>query len=89
MVGCWVANDSVFSSQVGDEIALMNQETSKYFTLNNTGALIWEVLQTPSTLPEIVQTISEKYSVDPSVCEQDVKAVLNHMKESKLVKEID
>ena len=87
MVDLWVASKDVYSAKVGDDIALMNQYTSKYFTMNKTGSIVWDMVQEPAKTAEIVEAVCKKYNVSPEVCERDVHAILRSMHDAQLIKQ--
>jgi hypothetical protein len=83
----WIASPGAYGSQVGDELALMSQKTSTYYTMNKTGSFIWSLLQTPVSQTDIAQALHEKYDVELAICEQDVAAVFADLKAAKLIEE--
>lgn len=85
----WLASEDAYSAQVGDDIALMSQTNSSYYTMNSTGAFIWSLLQVPVEEADVVQSVSDKFEVDRMRCEQDVSAIFDKLKEAKLIKLVD
>ena len=53
-----------------------------YYGLDAVGTRIWELIQEPITLKEIVALALEDYAVDPVRCEQDVKHFLTWLSAS-------
>lgn len=48
-------NPSFISIRLDDELACVDESTGGYFGLNPTGAMIWEMLESPLTLQEIIE----------------------------------
>ena len=46
-------------------------------TLNATGAVLWECLETEQTLESLVQALTDRYEVGAEQATEDVKAVLD------------
>ena len=81
----WVAKRSVFSSAVGSEIALLDNETNIYFTLNETGAFIWSVLQEPMTISELCAAVCGNFEVETGQCEVDVAKIVSQLIDAGLI----
>ena len=56
-----------------------------YYGLDPIGASVWKLIQTPKTIAEIRDAILEEYDVTPEQCEADLQALLEDMKEQRLV----
>jgi hypothetical protein len=66
-------------TKLEDEIILLHQEKSAYYTLNGVGARAWELLQQPQTVDEIVQTLTQEYDVSSEVCRADLIGCLQDL----------
>ncbi len=82
----WIANEDVTSSKIGDELALLDPKSGQYFTLNQTGSVVWQHLDRPRSMQDIVQIITEKFDIDPSVCESDIKELITQLNDAGLIK---
>lgn len=67
------------SCGLGDEAVLLHLGTSSYFGLNEVGTSIWNLVQEPRTVQEIIDHITQKYVVGLADCERDVLEVLHQM----------
>ena len=47
-----VAAEEVVFCDLGEGVALLHLGTGTYYTLNDTGSLVWEFIQAPKTLSE-------------------------------------
>lgn len=45
-------------------------------TLTGTGAAVWDLLEEPTTLADLVAVLAAEYGADPAVVEHDVAALL-------------
>jgi hypothetical protein len=62
---------------VSDNIADMNS----VYTLNETGAFIWEQINGMRTIEEIVYLLTSEYETDKETAERDVFDFIDNMKE--------
>jgi hypothetical protein len=81
-----VASEHQTSSQVGDEQVILDLEGGVYYGLNDVGARIWEIVQEPVQVEEIIATIQSEYDVTEKQCAADVKELLAEMEEYGLVR---
>lgn len=51
------------STRLGDEIVILGLRDSVYYGLSDVGARIWDLIQAPRTLTEIVDVIVSEYEV--------------------------
>lgn len=63
-----VTNDRVVVQEDGGELYLLHLDTGRYFTLNRTGLLVWQALETGR---DPYAAVSERY---PSVPDEQVRA---------------
>lgn len=83
-----VAKETHVATTVEETTVLLNNETNLYQGLHGVGPRIWEEIQKPTTVDELVETISTEYDVDIQQCERDIRAFLQEMCEERLI-EID
>lgn len=84
-VARFVAVPSVSTCAIGDDLALLDLRSSTYFSLNEVGAQVWKLLETPRSLDEICAAVAGDYAVEPAVCREDVAALLRELGTARLV----
>ncbi len=72
-------NLKVLGSSIDSEVVLFDDEKGTYFGLNPIGSRIWELLDTPKRLGELIVALTERYDVSVSQCEAEVVAFLQHL----------
>jgi len=82
----WAASTEVTSSEIGDELALLDPKSGQYFTLNQTGSVVWQCLDTPRSMEDIVRTVTEKFDIDSSECESDIKELIIQLSDAGLIR---
>jgi hypothetical protein len=79
-----VAKQQVACDLAGEAVVL-NLKEGVYYGLNTTGALIWNLLQEPKTVNDILSALLQQYDVEPGQCEQDLLALLHELATRDLI----
>ena len=77
--------DIVFTDFEGGEAVLVDLNTTKYYQLNETGALIWRCLEKGGTLDDIVSEMQSVYDVSREHALASVEKLLLSLESNKLV----
>ncbi len=80
-----VASKNQVSAHLGDEAVILHLEDGVYFGLNQLGASIWHLLESPRTVAEIREAIMAEYEVEPQRCEQDLLHWLKELQHQGLI----
>lgn len=83
----WIASDKVVAADLGEGLALLSLTTNEYFSLNEVGAFVWGILQTPKPRADIVRAVMEAYEVAESACTADVDLLLEELKHAALAEQ--
>ena len=81
-----VVSKDVVSCNLGEETAMLDMKEGVYYGLNDMGTIIWDLIQKPITIEEIVEKILAEYDVDEETCYIDLKELFGEMLENGLVK---
>ena len=73
------AAEAQVSSDLGGDVAILATKAGGYYGLDAVGARIWNLIQEPKTVPEIRDTLLEKYDVERERCERDLLALLQRL----------
>lgn len=74
----------VFSEMDG-EIVMMSIENSEYYGLDPVASRIWELLEQPATIEQLVEKLQDEYEVDYETCLKDVIAFADELLEKKIL----
>jgi len=66
-------NPDIIAAAVGEETILLNAVTWTYVHFNETAAKIWECLDRPRSVGEIVATLTADYAIDADACAREVQ----------------
>lgn len=80
-----VVNKDVVSCDLGGETAMLDMKEGVYYGLNEIGTVIWELIQKPITLLEIIDKILEEYEVDEETCYADTVELIKEMEKNGLI----
>ncbi|NDJ61568.1 MAG: PqqD family protein [Chloroflexi bacterium] len=81
-----VAADNQVSTDLADEIAILNLQNGVYYGLTPVGAYVWKLLQQPQAVRGICAAVLVAYDVEPERCERDILELLDDMAAQGLIK---
>jgi shikimate kinase len=82
---------SVFTALPDGTGVLLNLETLVYFSLNRTGAIIWQDIDQAKTseLEHLVRSTCERFDVDQSSAGEGIEGFINQLARFGLVQVVD
>lgn len=80
------ANLSNPAAAVQGEVVILEMTAGKYFGLNKVGARIWQLIQSPIEVSELVEQITREYDVGPERFGADLAEFMDHLEAANLVK---
>ena len=80
-----VISKDVVSCDLGGETAMLDMKEGIYYGLNEMGTTIWEFIQKPITIQEVIDKILEEYDVDEETCYVDLVELVEQMFKNGLV----
>ena len=80
-----VATKDQSSCPLGDDTVILDLKAGLYFSLDNVGATIWQLIQQPKSVRELRDAILETFEVEREVCERDLIALLRELASRNLV----
>ena len=69
---------------VDDEVVLLNLDSGHYYSLNESGRRIWELLDGENTIPDIISVICKEFDVAQEDAAKDIDTLINGLLEEKL-----
>ena len=73
------------AADLAHEVVILDSKSGRYFSLSAVGARIWQLIQTPCTVAQILDTLLAEYEVEAERCETDLLALLGKMQERGLI----
>ncbi len=78
-------NPSTIWTKLEGNVVLLNVELAHYYEANSIGSLIWDMLDKPCSMDEIVERIVSRYRVDREQCRADVAKFLDSLSQVGLL----
>ena len=72
----WRRRDDVLWRRSLDAVIVLPVGADEPSTLPGTGAIVWDLLEEPATVAELVAILADAYEEDPAVVDHDVRALL-------------
>ena len=80
-------SDGIASATVQGDAVLLDTRRGKYYSLNPTGAAVWELLAEPRSLAELRTALLERFDVDSRTLSGDLSALLDDLRRNGLIDE--
>ncbi|GHA58853.1 hypothetical protein GCM10008927_25640 [Amylibacter ulvae] len=79
-------NQDILATTMDGEVVMMSVDDGTYYSLSSgVGAMVWELLETPKSIGELVAGIQQEFEVSTKECESDVRDLLKSLQKQKLV----
>jgi len=92
--GVYVPSEEVVARQFDDEMLIVpltagiGDLENELYTLNETGRVIWQLLDGKHSLAELANTLAEEFEATPGEIEQDVLGLIEELFSRRMVVEI-
>lgn len=80
-----VASKTQVSCDMAGEAAILDMKSGEYFGLNPVGARVWNLIQEPRRIGDLVEVLVNEYEVAPERCEQDLLDLIDRLVAKGLV----
>lgn len=80
-----LAASQQMSCNLAGEAVILCLKNGVYYGLNPVGARVWDLVQQPRTVGQILDTLNEEYAVDSNTCRQDLESLLQDLAAKGLV----
>ncbi|MEQ8156859.1 MAG: lasso peptide biosynthesis PqqD family chaperone [Clostridiaceae bacterium] len=72
-------------TDLNGEKVMMNFESGQYFVLNDVASRIWELIESPIIVNEVINSLLKEYDIDNKSCETAVINFLSRLDYAKLI----
>ena len=81
-----VRNDKKFiTSPIGEELVMMSMESGNYIGINEVGAVIWNKLEKPIAIKEVITYLLRIYDISEKECAEKTLKHINDMAKEEMV----
>lgn len=77
------------ASDMGGERVMLSVQNGKYYNLGEIGGTIWNFIEKPISVTQLVTALMEEYEVEQSTCEEHVVYFLKLLLEDNLVEVVE
>ncbi|MBD1378842.1 lasso peptide biosynthesis PqqD family chaperone [Metabacillus arenae] len=81
--------DGNIVSDMDGEKVMMSITNSKYYNLGEVGGAIWDIVESPITVNELIVKLMEQYDVEEQECKQQVLSFLEKLCEEEIIQIIN
>ena len=71
--------------QIDDKVVVVTPDTKKIHILYESGASIWDYLEAPKSLGDLINNLQAEYNVEPTQAESDVQHYLSDLVDRNIV----
>ena len=80
---------TILTAEVDDDIVMVNVESGFYYGIADVARDIWDAIEQPRKVSDLIGELASVYDVDRSTCEAETLAFLNSMREENLLEVSD
>jgi hypothetical protein len=80
-----VNSGPVISEVIDGEAVIINLTTGNYYSLNESGAVVWSSIESSATVGEIVARLSSAFEASPAEAESAVHELLADLQQEDLI----
>jgi len=80
-----VTEENVYCN-IEDEVVILDLGEGIYYGLNPVGARIWDLIQKPRKVNDILDILLDEYNVGEEECRNDLIELLEQLSDKKLIK---
>ena len=78
-------NPEIIHSAMDDEVVMMSVDQGLFFGIDKIGAHIWNLLETPVKVEDLIGKLADCYEVQQEQCEHDTLLFLNEMLQKRVI----
>ncbi|MBN2480763.1 MAG: lasso peptide biosynthesis PqqD family chaperone [Bacteroidales bacterium] len=72
-------------NEIEGEVVMLSIENSEYYGMDKVGSRIWELLEKPITLNQLISKLMEEYEVNEQHCKEDIYIFLQGLINKNLI----
>lgn len=81
-----VQNKKIDASDIDGDKVMMDLDKGMYFSLNSVGSRIWDIIENPITIDQVVEVLLSEYDIDKNECKETVVSFIKGLEENELIK---
>lgn len=77
---------ALMEAEVDGEMVALHVESGHCYGFNGTAYRIWQMVETPRSLTDLCQALSQEFAVDPGTCRTEIRPVLDDLATQGLIR---
>jgi hypothetical protein len=78
-------SDNLVWRQVGNELMVLDTNSSEYLSVNKTGAVLWQLLLAGSTRATLAEALAESFQIDLTTAASDAEKFVSSLEDLGLL----
>ncbi len=78
-------SDKAITQEVGGETVILDLGSEQYFSLDQVGTQVWQLLKSGLSEAEVVETLLAEYEVDVATLSRDVSQLMTSLADAGLI----
>ena len=83
---CLTRDPDLVCAEMDGDLVMMSIENGEYYGIGGVGTRIWELLDQPTTIQQLVETIKSEFDIVEDQCRDDVLSFSEKLFELGLIK---
>ncbi|MCR2803264.1 lasso peptide biosynthesis PqqD family chaperone [Paenibacillus soyae] len=81
----FVQSQGYLVSEMNGEKVMLSIENGKYYNLGQIGGRVWELIESPASIQDVVDRLVAEYVIEPEDCQRQVRQFLQQLKAEGLI----
>lgn len=77
-------NDLLFN-EVDGEVVMLSIENGEYYGMDQVGSRIWELIEQPIKIKELVACLIQEYKASEEICTTDLLSFISKLRDKKIL----
>jgi hypothetical protein len=79
-------SSDVIAAEVDQDLVMVSIDNGFYYGTSNVGRKIWESIEKPKKIEDLIGELTARYDVDPTVCKEQTLSFIEQLLAENLVK---
>lgn len=82
-------NPDMVAADLDGDLVMMNEKLGRYYGISGVGARAWELLETPASVDDLVNSICQEYDIDSETCYRDITQFAQDLMKVNLIEPVE
>ncbi len=78
-------NPDLIATDMDGDTVMMSIERGEYYGVSGVGTRIWELLEKPTKLSQVITTICDEFEVDEATCQADAERFIRELIDNGMI----